>query len=192
MARKTDSKSKTVMTAIKLFSRRGYHGTALNDILDASGAPRGSLYFHFPNGKEEIGTEAATLAGGAVRAMIADAAANSRDAAGFLTRIVRTMGANLEASGFTEGCPLATVALETAAESESLGAAARAAFKSWEKEIDDGLARYDVAASAALATMVLNQIEGALMLARTHRDLEPMRRAEEAALILLRAISAPS
>ena len=63
MAKAPDSKEKTLLAAAKLFRRQGYHGTTLHDILAAGGAPRGSLYFHFPSGKEEIGTAALALAG---------------------------------------------------------------------------------------------------------------------------------
>ena len=50
MAKADDSKGKTLTAAVKLFRQQGYHGTALHDILAAGGAPRGSLYFHFPKG----------------------------------------------------------------------------------------------------------------------------------------------
>jgi TetR/AcrR family transcriptional repressor of lmrAB and yxaGH operons len=59
----TDSKGKTLAAAAKLLRQQGYHGTALHDILAAGGSPRGSLYFHFPGGKEQIGEAALTLAG---------------------------------------------------------------------------------------------------------------------------------
>src|SRR6266536_309919 len=61
MAKASDSKEKTLAAATKLFCRRGYHGTAMHDILSESGAPRGSLYFHFPGGKEEIAEGAVAL-----------------------------------------------------------------------------------------------------------------------------------
>ena len=70
MAKADDSKGKTLTAAAKLFRQQGYHGTALHDILAAGGAPRGSLYFHFPKGKEEIGEAALSLAGEAVRQAI--------------------------------------------------------------------------------------------------------------------------
>ena len=63
MAKASDSKGKTLAAAAKLFRQQGYHGTALHDILAAGGSPRGSLYFHFPKGKEQIGAAALTLAG---------------------------------------------------------------------------------------------------------------------------------
>src|SRR5271155_5748099 len=122
MAKGTDSKGKTLAAATGLFRQQGYHGTALHDILAASGSPRGSLYFHFPNGKEEIGETALTLAGEAVRQAIARAAETSEDAEVFLTRVTRGMAADLEKSDYKEGCPIATTALETSAQSAALGA----------------------------------------------------------------------
>ena len=98
------------------------------------------------------------------------------------------MASNLERSGYSEGCPIATVALETAAQSEILGAAARTAFQSWEQELKRGLERFGMKTGDAdlVATTVLSQIEGALLLARTYRNLEPMHRAETAVKLLAR------
>jgi TetR/AcrR family transcriptional repressor of lmrAB and yxaGH operons len=62
MSDKPDSKEKTIIAAAKLLRRHGYNGTALSDILAAVGSPRGSLYFHFPNGKEEVAVAALTHA----------------------------------------------------------------------------------------------------------------------------------
>src|ERR1700720_2662420 len=189
MAKATDSKAKTLAAAAKLFRQQGYHGTALQDILAAGGSPRGSLYFHFPKGKEQIGAAALTLAGEALRQAIAKAAEASENAEMFLTRIVRAMAADLEKSDYQEGCPIATTALETAAQSEVLGAATRNAFQKWELEIKRGLFRFGLSAGDAslVATMVLSQLEGALLLARTYRSLEPMHRAEQAVKLLVRA-----
>src|ERR1700761_2833466 len=145
MPKATDSKGKTLAAAAKLFRQQGYHGTALHDVLAAGGSPRGSLYFHFPGGKEEIGETALTLAGEAVRQAIAHAAETSETAELFLTRIARGMAADLEKSAFTEGCPIATIALETAAQSDVLGAATRDAFQRWENEIKRGLQRFGMA-----------------------------------------------
>jgi TetR/AcrR family transcriptional regulator, lmrAB and yxaGH operons repressor len=188
MAKGTDSKGKTLAAAAKLFRQQGYHGTALQDILAAGGSPRGSLYFHFPKGKEEIGGAALTLAGEALRQGIAKAAEASENAEMFLTRIVRGMAADLEKSDYKEGCPIATTALETAAQSAVLGAATRNAFQKWELEIKRGLFRFGMPAGDAdlAATMVLSQLEGALLLARTYRSLEPLRRAEQAVKLLVR------
>jgi TetR/AcrR family transcriptional repressor of lmrAB and yxaGH operons len=188
MAKGSDSKGKTLAAAARLFRQQGYHGTALHDILAAGGSPRGSLYFHFPRGKEEIGEAALTLAGEAVRQAIAQAAETSANAEIFLTRIARGMASDLEKSGYQEGCPIATAALETAAQSDVLGGATRGAFQKWEAEIKRGLERFGMISDQAdlVATTVLSQLEGALLLARTYRSLEPMHRAEQALKLLVK------
>jgi TetR/AcrR family transcriptional regulator, lmrAB and yxaGH operons repressor len=188
MAKGPDSKGKTLAAAAKLFRQQGYHGTALQDILAAAGSPRGSLYFHFPKGKEEIGEAALALAAEAVRQGIARAAEASDNAETFLVRVVRGMAAELERSDYKEGCPVATTALETAAQSEVLGAATRDAFRKWELEIERGLERFGMRTADAdlVATLVLSQLEGALLLARTYRSLEPIQRAEQAVRSLAR------
>ena len=187
MAKASDSKEKTLAAAARLFAQRGYHGTALHDILAAGGAPRGSLYFHFPDGKEEIGLATVALGAEAVRAFIAQAAGTAQSAEAFVVALARGMGANLQGSDYREGCPIATMALETAAQSQALGEAARGAFLSWEREIKLGLVRFGMKAADAerAATAVLCQLEGALLLARTYRSLEPMQRAEKAVAMLV-------
>jgi TetR/AcrR family transcriptional repressor of lmrAB and yxaGH operons len=188
MAKAPDSKWKTLAAAIKLFRQQGYHGTSLHDILAAGGSPRGSLYFHFPRGKEEIGENALTLAGEAVRQGIVRAAEASESTEMFLTHVARAMAADLEKSDYQEGCPIATTALETSAQSDVLGDATSSAFRKWETEISRGLERFGMTNDEAdqLATMVLSQLEGALLLARTYRSLEPIQRAEQALKLLAR------
>jgi TetR/AcrR family transcriptional repressor of lmrAB and yxaGH operons len=106
----------------------------------------------------------------------------------FLTRVARAMAADLEKSDYQEGCPIATTALETSAQSEVLGEATSAAFRKWEIEISSGLERFGMTGDEAdqVATMVLSQLEGALLLARTYRSPEPLQRAEEALKLLAR------
>lgn len=61
MNSKTNSKEKILEAAAKLFQIKGYNATGLNEILKESGAPKGSLYYYFPNGKEELALEAIKL-----------------------------------------------------------------------------------------------------------------------------------
>src|SRR6202167_1440746 len=91
MQKPSDSREKTLVAAARLFRQQGYHGTALHAVLDAGGSPRGSLYFHFPKGKEEIGEAALRLAGEAVRQAIAHAAETSAHTETFVIRIARGM-----------------------------------------------------------------------------------------------------
>ena len=101
------------------------------------------------------------------------------------------MAADLERSDFKEGCPIAPTALEISWESETLTAAASAGFQSWEQEIAAGLQSFGFNAERAklLATAALSQLEGALLLARTYRHLEPLQRAKESIRALIQAFA---
>src|ERR1700754_4254703 len=61
MPKRSDSKDRMIAAARRLFRQHGYFGTALSDVVAESSAPRGSLYFHFPGGKEELATEVALV-----------------------------------------------------------------------------------------------------------------------------------
>jgi TetR/AcrR family transcriptional regulator, lmrAB and yxaGH operons repressor len=188
-----DPKGKTIQAAAKLLRRHGYRGVALSDILTAAGSPRGSLYFHFPQGKEEIAVAALAHAADAVRQAIAAAAKTSASADEFLIRITRGMAADLERSDFKEGCPIAPTALEMSGSSEVLTAAVRNAFQAWEVEIATGLQSFHLAPKPGklLATAALSLLEGALLLARAYQSLEPIRHAEQSISLLVGAFSKP-
>ena len=55
----------------RLLRRQGYAATGLNEIVSRSGAPKGSLYFHFPGGKEELAAAAMERTGEELRGAIA-------------------------------------------------------------------------------------------------------------------------
>src|SRR5271156_5810112 len=81
MPKKSDSKERMVVAARRLFREHGYLGTALSDVITESAAPRGSIYFHFPGGKEEIATEVTLLHASERVAQINRAAAATTTAA---------------------------------------------------------------------------------------------------------------
>ena len=70
MSNKNQSREKILQAATRLFHLNGYHATGLNQILQESGAPKGSLYYHFPNGKEQLAAEAIQLSGQIIAADI--------------------------------------------------------------------------------------------------------------------------
>lgn len=164
-----------------LLRRQGYAATGLSEIVAASGAPRGSLYFHFPGGKEELAVAAMERTAEQLRAGIAALAerAGSPDAA--LGSLIDALAAGLESSGYRDGCPIATVALETSSGSEALREASRRAFAAWAGELEKAFcsAGADAAASEQRALFVLSAIEGALILARARRDTAPLRAVRE-------------
>src|SRR6188508_636933 len=112
MARATDSKRKTIDAAVKLFRRQGYNGTGLSEILAAGGAPRGSLYFHFPGGKDEIALESLKSVEMATKAGIAEAIAQASTMDEFLDLVVEVMTGHMAVSEFRDGCLVAAVTID--------------------------------------------------------------------------------
>jgi TetR/AcrR family transcriptional regulator, lmrAB and yxaGH operons repressor len=177
----SSSRAAFVQTTAMLLRRQGYAATGLAEIVARSGAPRGSLYFHFPGGKEELAVAALTSAGEQLRLGI-EAMLDSRatlDEA--LALLLDALAAGLVASGYADGCPLATVALEAAAASEPLREAAAGAFAGWLAALARRIeaAGLDADAAARRATLVLAAIEGALILARARRDPAPLQHVRD-------------
>src|SRR6266545_1604570 len=110
MVRRTDTRQRVLHTAVELFRTQGYHGTGLNQVLAEGGAPKGSLYFHFPGGKEQLAVEAVALGGTELCAMIAATLAAARNPVAGLDAIVDAIATDLAESDFRRGCPIATVA----------------------------------------------------------------------------------
>jgi len=175
MARRTDTRDRVLRTAADLFRAQGYHATGLNQVLAEGDAPKGSLYFHFPGGKEQLAVESLALAGDEQCAALRSVLTSTADPVEALERAVELLGEHLAASGFRNGCPIATVALDASAESEPIRQACVSVYDSWQELISDHLAAAGFTDSDGLATVLLASIEGALLLARTRHDLAPLR-----------------
>jgi TetR/AcrR family transcriptional repressor of lmrAB and yxaGH operons len=157
-----------------LLRKQGFHGTGLSDIVAESGAPRGSLYFYFPGGKDELARAALEAAGALWRTRIEAVVADAKDLGAAIGAVVDVLADDLEASGFEHGCPVAAVALEST--SELVRKTIVAHYAAWEVGITERLVAGGIAAGAAkqLATVVLASIEGALLLARVQRSRAPL------------------
>src|SRR3979490_3223935 len=101
-----------VDAAVRLFRRQGYAGTGLNDIVDASGAPKGSLYHYFPAGKASIAVAAVEEAGARVASTMAALGNETRSTGDLLRGHARLLAGWMRKSGFRDGCPITTVLLE--------------------------------------------------------------------------------
>ena len=156
----------------ELVEARGYFGTGLNQVIAAGDAPRGSLYFHFPGGKDQLVAESVRRAGRTIGDTMGGLADSTASAAEFVDQVLRQLGDRLEGSGWHKGCPVATVALETAAINDPLQEACSEVYASWEAALRAQLADRQVADD--LAVTILALIEGALLLARAHRSRRPL------------------
>jgi AcrR family transcriptional regulator len=158
-----------------LMRERGARATSIDEVLRHSGAPRGSVYHHFPGGREQLLAEAVDYAGDVVAEAIARWAPEEL-LAGF-DRFVAAYRKTLLATDFRAGCPVVAVAVE-AREDEDAAAPVRAAaaFARWDAALVDRFAAAGIAPGRAceLATLVLAAVEGALVLARSRRSTEPL------------------
>lgn len=182
-----------VRTAATLFRQSGYAATGLNEILSASGAPKGSLYHYFPQGKAQIGEEVIRHAGRLVARTLADLAAQESSPAMLLRGYARMVGGWMAESGFRDGSPITTTLLELAPQEPGVTMAGREAFAAWSAVIEEGLTAAAVPPARArrLAGLAIAALEGSLVRARVEQDDQPIiETMEEVADLLDSAMSA--
>jgi AcrR family transcriptional regulator len=164
-----------VQATIELLQQRGYAGTSFGDVMAESGAPRGSIYHHFPGGKQQLVAEAvARYAEGIARRLRAAVeSGHSRDAVQTFVDVVRI---GLRASDFSRGCAIAAVVLDVTPSESVLLDLGSEALGAWRRILQTAF-QHDGAEQARarrLATFVVAAVEGALILARADRDLTPL------------------
>ncbi len=165
-----------IQSAAVLMQQHGVEATSFRRVLEHSGAPRGSIYFHFPDGKAQLVTEATRYAGDFIAAGLV-AALEQGDLTTALETFVATWRSILEQSDFAAGCPVVAATLEGARMADAVDVAG-AAFAAWERLIADGLERrgVDPVRAASLATISIAAIEGAVVLGRAQRSSAPLIR----------------
>ncbi|PKK13179.1 TetR family transcriptional regulator C-terminal domain-containing protein [Thermomonospora sp. CIF 1] len=184
-----DTRRRLLEASAQLFRSQGYTGTGLKQITAAGQAPWGSLYHFFPGGKEQLGVEAVTHSGARYlklfdRVFTRAGADIVRTVADFFQLSVQA----LEDSDYADGCPIATVALETASTSEPLRHACAEVFASWQTAVTRRLTAAGIPETKAadLSTYVLAAFEGAILLSRTARDTRPLHVTSEIVTTTLR------
>src|SRR3954451_657160 len=190
MPRRSDGRQKMIESAAVLFRERGVHGTSFADVLEHSGAPRGSLYHWFPGGKAQLAEEATRHIGGVIAAGLASAL-EEKDPVAAVRAFARLYRDLLRGSDFAAGCPIVSATLEG---DRSPGArdAAGAAFANWQELLADAYARRGVAPdrAASLAALTIAAIEGAIVLARAQRSVAPLERVvDELELLVAGAVT---
>jgi AcrR family transcriptional regulator len=163
-------RERMVISTALLIRERGAHSTAISDVLEHSGAPRGSAYHYFPGGRTQLLCEAVDYAAEFTAARIAKAA-SSVAAVDVIVDGFRTL---LIESDFRAGCPVVAVAVE--ADNQPVIDRAAAGFARWTELIGRRLEADGVAPPRAeeLAILLMTSIEGAILVARTARDTKPL------------------
>jgi TetR/AcrR family transcriptional regulator, lmrAB and yxaGH operons repressor len=180
-----------VRVAARLFRKQGYARTGLKDILTESGAPKGSLYHYFPDGKEQLGEEALRLSAQTALNTLSQLSAEHRSASALLVAYSELLAGWMEESEFRDGCPLATTILEAVPESEPLRLAAQQGFLAWQEVFERALLADGVNAADArrLATLAIAVVEGSLIQARVELSRSPILDGAEQVAALMRAAS---
>ena len=183
------TRDQIIQTTCSLIERQGYHATGLNEIVKESGAPKGSLYYYFPAGKEEITAEAITWAGQMVACRVRENLEASDDPVEAIRSFVENIAFHVERSGFCAGGPLQTVALETATTSERLNLACREAYSRLQEAFKEKLLAggFPDPQAGSLATIITASVEGGILLSRTYHSGDPLRQVAGQLNILLSA-----
>src|SRR6202158_2709886 len=132
-----DSRGSMVRSAASLIRSRGVSATSLSDVLADSGAPRGSIYHHFPNGKEQLAEDAIRWTSERLLAHLRSGAPSSPSAV--LERFIDVWRRTVVTSAGTAGCVVAGVAIDTGPDEKALMDVVRATFRSWAAVLTEGL-----------------------------------------------------
>jgi TetR/AcrR family transcriptional repressor of lmrAB and yxaGH operons len=180
-----DSRARMVRSAASLISSRGVSATSFSDVLAHSAAPRGSIYHHFPEGKQQLADDAIRWTSERVLAHLrAGTAVTPSDV---LKRFIDMWRRVVLTSRGTAGCVVAGVAIDTDAGEAGQIDLVRSTYRSWTAVLAEQLRAVGVhsgrATSIALATLA--GMEGALILCRAEGNAKPLDTVAEELLRLL-------
>ncbi|MEI6487053.1 MAG: TetR/AcrR family transcriptional regulator [Sphingomonadales bacterium] len=173
MPRKTDSRAKALATAEQLFRTQGYAATGLAQIIAESGSPKGSFYFHFPDGKLQMAQEALAAYAGRVAAFIQTLPAGTPpDAATLIQQLFAAIAAEMQAADHRLGCLVQNLAHEQVEPAGVLAAPLAEAIALWEAQLAARLVACGLAPAAARprARAIILLLEGARTIARIERS----------------------
>jgi AcrR family transcriptional regulator len=185
MPRQSNARQKMIESAAVLFREQGVQGTSFSDVLAHSGAPRGSIYHHFPRGKTQLTEETTEWAGEYILATTI-AALHQRDPVGAIETISRWWSSILQDSDYAAGCVIVAATLD-GENAPSVRATAAQAFSKWEDALTTALRKRGVPAARArsLATLTIAAIEGAVILSRAKQSTTPLNRVTQELRITL-------
>ncbi|MBK8986903.1 MAG: TetR/AcrR family transcriptional regulator [Chloroflexi bacterium] len=165
-----------IETTCHLIEMQGYSATGLNQILAESGAPKGSLYYYFPEGKDELVEAAISQTSRLISERLRKGMDAYEQPAQAIPAFLRDLAQHVQASGFQAGGPITAVALEAASTNERLNNACRDAYRVWQSVIVEKLlsSGYEPVRARRLAVVTIALIEGAIILSRSERNVGPL------------------
>ncbi|MFD6248619.1 TetR/AcrR family transcriptional regulator [Streptomyces roseolus] len=176
--RRSESRDRMILSAAALLREYGTSATSIDRVLAHSGAPRGSVYHHFPGGRAQLIDEAVALAGDFVAGLI-DAAMQADDPVEAVDAFFVLWRDRLVESGFRAGCPIVAVAVETNDDAPQLARSAAAVFARWQEALAGLLVRHGLAEerSRQLGAFIIAAVEGAVIMCRAEQSTAPIEAA---------------
>jgi AcrR family transcriptional regulator len=173
--RRGDSRRRMVVSAAELLREFGASATSIDRVLAHSGAPRGSVYHHFPGGRAQLIDEAVAFAGDVMAGLISSDSW-VEDPVGGIDSFFGMWRTWLVDSDFRIGCPVVAVAVETNDEAPQLARSAAGAFAKWRDGLAALFVRHGVSAerSQRLGAFVIAAMEGAVVMCRAERSVAPL------------------
>ncbi|MFE4638622.1 TetR/AcrR family transcriptional regulator [Streptomyces sp. NPDC056773] len=167
-----------ILSAAALLPEYGASGTSIDRVLAHSGAPRGSVYHHFPGGRTQLIDEAVALAGDFIAGLI-DAMTRAGDPVAAIDAFFLLWRDRLTESDFRAGCPIVAVAVETNDDAPQLVRSAAAVFARWRDALAALFVRHGLAEerSRRLGSFVIAAAEGAVIMSRAERSTAPIEAA---------------
>jgi AcrR family transcriptional regulator len=175
-----------------LFRRHGYTGTGMKQVVTAAQAPFGSLYHHFPGGKEELGVEVIGRSGEMYRQLFDMILGGAPDYVTGVGDFFHGAAELLRATDYEDACPIATVALEIASTSEPMREACDVVVESWIATGVEHAGRAGIPdePARALTIRLICLLEGAFLLCRVAKRTEAMEVCAASAVADARAVLA--
>lgn len=172
MDNKINTREKIILAASKLFQSKGYNATGMNEILKVSGAPKGSLYYHFPNGKEELALEAIKLASENIQRSIRKTLGKFSDPIEGIQVHFRNLAEFITKEKGVVDLSISLLALETYSSSEILREACKSAFESLRNIYVHELIKigFDEKKAYELSFVIQSMVEGAVTISLTRKD----------------------
>lgn len=181
------TRDQIIETTSQLIELQGYHATGLNQIVAESGAPKGSLYHYFPDGKDEMVEEAIARSRDAIARRLQEGMNAYPSAKEAVPAFLRTLAHYVHASGYQAGGPITAVAVEVASTNQRLNAACRQAYRRWQGIIEQKLLAdgCDAVRAKRLGRFTIAMFEGAILLSRSEQNVTPLLDAATELAVLL-------
>lgn len=190
MAKVSSAREDMLAAAVELFRERGYEGVGVAELLAKSRAPRGSLYFHFPGGKEQIGAEVVERVGRETAGRFRALHESGVDLDTFIERVFKTTAKECKERCFKASCPIAAIAAEFGNDDSKLALALSEVFASWEHEIAVAAEARGLGPDNAkiFASAMLGAIEGAFVVSKAQASTDAHVNASRAMKALASAL----